>query len=358
MSISTEQTPFELHRLGIIMEPEPGNPSEAWGVLNPASARKDGELYLFPRLVAEGNFSRIGIARVNVDSGGRPAGVTRLGYALEPEAPYEKAEHGHGGVEDARVTFVEPLGCWVMAYTAVSHLGPRIALAVSDDLFRWERLGLLDYSLTCSVDFNMYGNKDGMLFPDAVLDPYGRPALAVLHRPTYLLHRPDGTVMLEVPCDVEDERESIWIAYISLEEARADIRALVRAYDNELVATPQERWESLKIGGGTPPIRIPQGWLTFYHGVSGVISSDPSIPKDVHYAAGALVLDARRPTRTVYRSPQPVMTAELPEEQHGIVPNVVFPTAVDLRENGHLDVYYGAADIRIGVAETTIPGQF
>ena len=35
------------------MEPEPGNPQEIEGVLNPAAVRgPDGKLYLFPRLVA------------------------------------------------------------------------------------------------------------------------------------------------------------------------------------------------------------------------------------------------------------------------------------------------------------------
>ena len=54
---------FQLRRLGIVMEPEAGNPNEVEGVLNPAAARgPDGELYLFPRLVAKGNYSRIGIA--------------------------------------------------------------------------------------------------------------------------------------------------------------------------------------------------------------------------------------------------------------------------------------------------------
>ena len=43
------------------MEPQPGNPQEVEGVLNPATARgADGELYLFPRLVARG------ITRVSV----------------------------------------------------------------------------------------------------------------------------------------------------------------------------------------------------------------------------------------------------------------------------------------------------
>ncbi len=62
-----EMSDFQLRRLGVLMEPEPGNPLEAAGVLNPAAARgPDGQLYLFPRLVARGNYSRIGIARVLV----------------------------------------------------------------------------------------------------------------------------------------------------------------------------------------------------------------------------------------------------------------------------------------------------
>src|SRR5271169_2622094 len=57
-------TEFKLRRLGMLMEPEPGNPHEIEGVLNPAAVRgPDGELYLFPRLVAKENYSRIGIAR-------------------------------------------------------------------------------------------------------------------------------------------------------------------------------------------------------------------------------------------------------------------------------------------------------
>ena len=54
---------FQLKRLGLIMEPEPGNLHEVEGTLNPAAMRgPDGQLYLFPRLVAKGNYSRIGIA--------------------------------------------------------------------------------------------------------------------------------------------------------------------------------------------------------------------------------------------------------------------------------------------------------
>jgi predicted GH43/DUF377 family glycosyl hydrolase len=161
--------------------------------------------------------------------------------------------------------------------------------------------------------------------------------------------------MLEVPCDVQDERESIWISYMSLEEAESDIHSLTQVYGNEPLAAPEYEWESLKIGGGTVPLRIPEGWLTFYHGVRGSQSLNPDVPKDVRYCAGAMVLDTKRPTRILYRSPRPVLEPAHHGEQEGIVPNVVFPTAADLREGGRLDVYYGMADSRIGVATSTVP---
>src|SRR5580693_4911076 len=139
-------TDLQMRRLGEIMEPEPGNPMEVEGVLNPAAARgRDGQLYLFPRLVAQGNYSRIGIARVRFNPAGDPTGVERLGIALEPEADYERRPGGGGGCEDPRITFVEPLRRYLMTYTAFSSQGPRIAFALSADLFHWQRLGLATY---------------------------------------------------------------------------------------------------------------------------------------------------------------------------------------------------------------------
>lgn len=86
---------FKMTRIGMIMEPEPDNPHEVEGVLNPAAVRgPDGELYLFPRLVAKGNYSRIGIARVTFDDQGDPNGVERLGIAMEPEMEYELRPNG------------------------------------------------------------------------------------------------------------------------------------------------------------------------------------------------------------------------------------------------------------------------
>jgi len=54
-----------------------------------------------------------------------------------------------------------------------------------------------------------------------------------------------------------------------------------------------------------------------------------------------------------YRSSEPVLTPELPQEHRGTVANVVFPTGIDRRDDlgspERFDIYYGMADYRIGV---------
>lgn len=351
---------FTIRRLGVIARPESANPREAWGILNPGAARgRDGQLYLFPRVVAEGNYSRIALARVLFDAAGRPAGMERLGYALEPTEPYESNPKSGGGCEDARVTYLRPLDLYVMTYTAYTLLGPRIALAISQDLFTWRRLGLLRFAPGCSVNFNAYGNKDGLFFPEILTDEYGHQSLALIHRPTYQVAQADGTVHSIVPPGVMERRQSLWMSHISLEQAQQDPRALTQVEDTHLLVTPEQPWENIKIGGGTPPVLTRHGWLVIYHGVAGGFVEGAHLQQQLSYAAGVLILDARSAGSVLYRSAAPLLSPEVPEEREGFVPNVVFPTGIDQRpEAGDaegFDVYYGMADTCIGAARLSIP---
>ena len=165
---------FQLKRLGLVMEPSRAIRWRSKGSLNPAVVRgPDGELYLFPRLAARGNYLRIGIARVRFSDAGDPAGVERLGIALEPEEDYEHRGDGQAGCEHPRITFVEPFQRYMMTYTAFSPAGPRIALAVSEDLFHWQRLGLATFNPYDGIAFDGVDNKDASLFPVAIPDPSG-----------------------------------------------------------------------------------------------------------------------------------------------------------------------------------------
>ena len=351
--------PFQLQRLGQIMEPEPGNPLEVEGVLNPAATRgPDGQLYLFPRLVAKGNYSRIGIARVTFNQAGDPCGVERLGIALEPEADYERTANGGGGCEDPRVTFVEPLQRYVMAYAALSSIGPRIALAISKDLFHWKRLGLATFEPYDGIDFVHVDNKDASLFPIAVSNHAGKMQMALLHRPLFPGTRPEETACHVGPREVDLDHESIWISYCPMPPENPEPQDLGLFNSHHRLAAPVAPWARLKIGAGTPPILTRHGWMIIYHGVSEAVA--PSYDgRHLCYSAGVMVLSKEHPREILYRSADPILTPMLPDECSGTIANVVFPTGIDRRDDlglpDRFDVYYWMADDRIGVARLDLP---
>jgi predicted GH43/DUF377 family glycosyl hydrolase len=222
-----------------------------------------------------------------------------------------------------------------MAYVGYSIVEgfpmPRVALARSSDLRAWERMGLIHYDTlqltiagqTVGIDLNRVPNKDAMLFPERIGGRY-----CMLHRPMFL-----PTV---------GQPQSIWLSWSD---------DLINWRDHHLVLPPSLPWESLKVGGGTPPLRTPYGWLTFYHGVEGSSDLDP----DRQYHAGALVLDLADPSRVLYQSPRPVLSPQSVDEREGVVSNVVFPTGAVPQPGGFVDVYYGMADQAIGLARTVLP---
>ena len=333
------------------MSPDPNRPEEVEGVLNPATARgPDGELYLFPRLVGRGNYSRIGICRVLFNDDDQPIGVERLGYALEPQETYElRPEQGTGGCEDARVTFLPELGTYVMAYAAWGVKGPRLAVAVSKDCHTWERLGLVTYDVKENgVDFNEYDNKDGAYAPQIFTRPDGTTCVGFMHRPMY-------TTPEMAPPGVEKPLPSIWISFAEAEDVRRDIRAITHLHGHMLGLDPEHPWEHLRIGGGTPPIRTHLGMMTIYHGVAGALASAPGERNVVNYTAGVVFYETGARGGIRYRSDVPILIPETPEETTGIVNNVVFPTGVDDRGNGIIDIYYGMADKYIGAARMKLP---
>jgi predicted GH43/DUF377 family glycosyl hydrolase len=353
------RVPYQLDRVGILMRPEMGNEAEEGGVLNPGGARaRDGSYLLFPRLVAAGNYSRIGIARVCYTPDGLPSGVERLGLALEPREAYELNTLTGGGVEDPRVVYVPLLGLYVMTYVAFGPHGPRAALAISNDLFSWTRLGLIDFAPLQGADMNLYANKDHVLFPEPVPGPDGRPCLALLHRPMFqdvdLFGAPFGA-QPSPPVGLAGSRWSVWISYCPLDRADWAVPGSIQRPwfgDHHLLLAPEHEWEASRLGAGTPPVLVPEGWLEFYHGVQLIYRADGS--PGLRYSAAAALLDAADPRKVLYRSPTPTLEPLLPEETSGVVSNVVFPTAID-QHASHLDVYYGMADRCIGAARLSLP---
>ncbi len=341
---------FAVTRLGPIMTSQADEPHEAWGVLNPGGVRgPDGTLHLFPRLIAEGNYSRIGHARVRFE-GDKPVGVERLGVALEPHESYEVSAGG-GGIEDPRIVYMPLIERYVMTYTAFVPYEPKIAVAVSRDLQTWERLGVLRYAeAKAARAIELVGNKDASFFPEPVLDSHGVRSFAILHRPTARVRLHFGDKELIMPPGGHEKRERIWISYVPVDAVRANIANLTAVGRHEPLMAPREPWEAIKLGGGAPPVRIPSGWLLTYHGVS-------QINGHLHYSMGIAILDAERPSRVLYRTPLPILEPETNYERNGLTSNVVFPSATDVRTDGGIDVYYGAADRVIAAARVSLPSE-
>jgi len=103
-------------------------------------------------------------------------------------------------------------------------------------------------------------------------------------------------------------------------------------------------WQGVKIGAGAVPIETNEGWLLFYHGVSGTCNG-------FVYSFGAAILDLEKPAKVLYRTRDYLITPEKPYETAGFVPNVCFPCAT-LHDSatGRIAVYYGAADTYVSVA--------
>ena len=110
---------------------------------------------------------------------------------------------------------------------------------------------------------------------------------------------------------------------------------------------PFIHWARFKIGP-TPPIRTEHGWLEIIHGVSRSCST-------TRYSLGAMVLDCDDPGRVVGRMNGYLLTPEMPYEQSGCTPDVVFTcgTVAD-EERDRLRVYYGGADTCICLAEGSL----
>ena len=343
---SEEATTIDLHphfrRLHVSLGLRIPDSPEA-RLLNPASARlPDGSLRLYPRVVSTGNVSRIGAFAVAKGADGTTQ-FSWKGYALEPQAPYELRNRGDGyGCEDPRITFVAAIDRFIMAYTAFGPRGPEVAIAVSDDAISWRRLGLMRFQESDAP----FADKDAAFFPEPVRSPRGTAALAFYHRPTRWPADVAESGGTRVPVG---EHEDISIGYVSLDAVLSNVEKLCEAVETHELALPRNMWGHLKVGAGTPPVGVPEGWLSVIHGVDLV--ERPGQPLFARYSAGVIVHDRERLDRILYRSRSPLFVPQERVETRGFVDQVVFPTALDhdtAADDGAFDIFYGVGDDDIG----------
>lgn len=183
----------------------------------------------------------------------------------------------------------------------------KTGLALTKDFKTVYRAGYLTLP-TCD-------DRDVILFPEKINGKF------------YILHRPGEWVGPEYGC----EKASMWISSCT---------DLLEPPQMKLLATPKdEEWEFWKIGGSCPPIKTEEGWLTLYHAVGN----------DGKYRVGAMLLDLENPEKVLYRTKKPILEPIYPFENEGIYKGICFPCG-NVVVDGKLYIYYGAADMHVGVA--------
>ncbi|MGO8996228.1 MAG: glycosidase [Polyangiaceae bacterium] len=212
------------------------------------------------------------------------------------------------GIEDPRITFVDELGKYAIAYTAFGRGGPGVALALTEDFRSFER-----YGLVMQPD-----DKDGALLPRRVDGSF-----ALIHRP------------------MQDSGSHVWMSF------SPDLRNW-GGHKLMLPARKGAWWDANKVGLSPPLIETPRGWLMIYHGVRNTAAGSL-------YRLGLALFDLQRPDVLLKRGDEWVFGPEAIYETKGDVGNVAFPCGYTIGADGDtINLYYGAADTSMALATGSI----
>ncbi len=278
-------------------------PYPVHSVFNPGATRlRDGTTLLLCRVEDRRGMSHLCAAR---SQNGVDGWVIDEQPTLWPDPENHPEELW--GIEDPRITFVEELGKYAVAYTAFSKGGPGVALALTEDFRHFDRLGLVMQP----------DDKDAALLPRRIGGDF------------VLLHRPMTS----------DAGAHMWVS------GSPDLRN----WGHHKLALPARKggwWDANKVGLSPPPIEAPRGWLVLYHGVRQTASGSL-------YRLGAALFATEAPEQCIRRGDGWIFGPEAPYERAGDVGNVVFPCGYTL-DGDAIHLYYGAADTCVALATGSI----
>jgi predicted GH43/DUF377 family glycosyl hydrolase len=261
-----------------VLIPNESNWWESKAVFNCATLYDGDKVHMLYRAVGEyeNYISRIGYAY----SKDGFYFTRRDEIAISPTEEYEKY-----GIEDPRIVEIDHQA--YISYVILSgYVRDRplasTALATTTDYIDYTRLGIITSKES--------DNKDVVLFPEKINEKLSNGEEKMTY---FFLHRPSSWIGSAYGVD----RPSIWLG---------EGNSLTNFEKHTLLLKPEQKWESLKVGAGTPPIKTKHGWLVIYHGVSN----------DRVYSAGAAILDLKEPGKVVGRTKKPILEPEETYERH------------------------------------------
>ena len=279
-------------------------PYQAHSVFNPAAAIVNGIILLIVRVEDHRGFSHLTVARSKNGIDGWEID-TEPTFAPDPVNYPEEIY----GIEDPRITYIDEMGKWAVAYTAYSDSGPLPALAFTEDFRNFDRVGAILPP----------ENKDAAVFPVRFNGRW-----AMLHRPV---------------SGMAGAKANIWISFSPDMRYWGDHEVLLYAREGGW-------WDARKIGLSPQPLRTSDGWLIMYHGVRQTTSK-------ASYRLGLALLDLEDPRKVLHRSEGWVFGPREMYERSGDVNDVVFPCGWVLVDD-EIRIYYGSADVSVSMASAKL----
>ncbi len=224
-----------------------------------------------------------------------------IDYPLtETEKRFDKAHRF-----DMRITLLE--GTYYVTHASwLGRWGCCMGMATTEDFVHYKPFPRL----------SVPSNRNHVLFPEKIGGLYCR-----LERPQHI-----------------NGKGEIWVSY------SPDLEFWGRSMPLNM---PALKWGGNKNGAGAVPIRTEHGWLEIYHATASTCSSE-------NYYLGAMLLDLEDPSQVIAAPTEFILAAEEVYECVGQTPNVVFTNGAVEMPDGTLNVYYGCADTRMALAQTTV----
>lgn len=298
---------------------------------NPAATIKDGNIVVLYR--AEDNSaqgigsrtSRIGYA----ESEDGISMVRRKEPVLFPAEDISKNMEWTGGCEDPRVAMTED-GLYVMFYTMWNHHVPRLGVATSRDLVKWEKHGLA------------FGKAYNERFKE--LECKSASIVTTIKNGRIVIEKINGKYFMywgeRAVCAATSDNLIDW-------EPVLDENNNLK----EIVKPRNKRFDSLLTECGPPALLTKDGIVLMYNGKNGKHSENGDInyPEGV-YCAGQMLFDAKDPYKLIDILDKPFFSPEAPFEKSGqYVDGTVFIEGLVFFKD-KLYLYYGCADSQVAVA--------
>jgi len=332
---------IEVKKEGILLE-KTSLGFENEGVLNPAVISEGDSIHLFYRAVSKGNYSSIGYCKL--------AGPLSIRERLDFPVIFPQNGYESCGVEDPRIVKIDDT--YLLTYTAYDGVNALGALAVSKDLLRWDKMGLIVPQITYPEFSHLAGSKGiindkylrynehkGILENQGIkIYLWDKNVIFFprrINNKLYFLHRVKPDIQIVAIHNLDELTAGFWQNYFL-------------HLDESIVLSPKYKHEVSYIGGGCPPVETEEGWLLIYHGVHDTVNG-------YVYSACAALLERQNPQKEIARLPYALFKPALEWELKGEVNNVCFPTGTVV-QGDTLYIYYGAADERIATASVSISG--